>query len=246
MSNQNEDNGARRAPCAGRCYRLTLLLLSALLVTACMGRVKLRPAATAQTLPGEKKAAVAEAAGVRMVVETDQWSGYPVNLNQVATPLRVTVENRSSEPLRLRYNEFTLSGAEGFTAAALPPYRIEGSVTTAVARPAFRPRFIHRGFYYAPYYAPYWRGLRPWGSPWAYDPLYYDRYYTYWQTPLPTGDMLEMAIPEGVIEPQGSIRGFLYFQRLNKDLRTVTFKADLVNAQTGRTFGTITIPFVVK
>jgi hypothetical protein len=69
---------------------------------------------------------------------------------------------------------------QGFQCAALPPYKIEGSVTTT--RPVLAPRFIHRGYYVAPYYTRLYLGLRPWGSPWVYDSLYYDRYYTYWRT----------------------------------------------------------------
>jgi hypothetical protein len=51
-----------------------------LLVAGCGGRAKLRPAPAAQTLSDDKKSAVAEKAGVRMVVETDEWSGNPSNL----------------------------------------------------------------------------------------------------------------------------------------------------------------------
>jgi hypothetical protein len=58
--------------------------------------------------------------------------------------------------------------------------------------------------------------------------------------------MLEMAIPEGVLEPQGRVAGFLYFQRMNDDLKQITLKADLLNARTGATFGTLSIPFGVS
>jgi len=246
VSNKRYDSNAPKHFCRFRisCVSAIFILIPMLLSAGCGGPARLRPAPTVRTVPGDDKSAVAAAEGVRMVVETDKWSGNPGNLEQVVAPLRVTIENRSEQPLRIRYNEFTLTSASGFTYAAIPPYKVEGSVTTPTT--GLDPHFTYSGFYYAPYYRPYFRGLSPWRHPWAYDPLYYHDHYNYWRTPLPTDDMLEMAIPEGVLEPEGRISGFIYFQRLDNDLNQVTFNAGLVNAQTGDLFGSIGIPFTVK
>jgi hypothetical protein len=56
--------------------------------------------------------------------------------------------------------------------------------------------------------------------------------------------MLAKAIPEGVIEANGRLTGFLYFQQVQGD--TVTFTMELVDAKTGESFGHIQIPFVVR
>lgn len=58
--------------------------------------------------------------------------------------------------------------------------------------------------------------------------------------------MLAQGIPEGVLEPKGHISGFLYFDKLPENLERLTFESDLVNAQTGESFGTIRIPLLVK
>jgi hypothetical protein len=64
--------------------------------------------------------------------------------------------------------------------------------------------------------------------------------------PLPTEDMLAKGIPEGVLEPEGRISGFLYFEKLPENLDRITFEADLINARTGVTLGTMRIPFVIE
>jgi hypothetical protein len=86
-----------------------------------------------------------------------------------------------------------------------------------------------------------------WASPYYYDPIYYDQYYTYWQTVnLPTAHMLRVALPDGVIQEGGSVSGFIYFERVSESVPSVRFEYQLTDATTGKTFGTINIPFVVK
>ena len=63
--------------------------------------------------------------------------------------------------------------------------------------------------------------------------------------PLPTGDMVQMALPERVLEPGARAEGFLYFDRVDRKAKRVDFTARLVNATSGDQIGTITIPFVV-
>jgi hypothetical protein len=58
--------------------------------------------------------------------------------------------------------------------------------------------------------------------------------------------MLAKGIPEGVLEPEGRISGFLYFEKLPDNLDRITFEADLINARTGVTLGTVRIPFVIE
>jgi hypothetical protein len=58
--------------------------------------------------------------------------------------------------------------------------------------------------------------------------------------------MLEQALPEGVVESDGSVSGFLYFPAVGKREEQVTFEMKLVDAKTAETFGTARIPFLVK
>jgi hypothetical protein len=60
---------------------------------------------------------------------------------------------------------------------------------------------------------------------------------------LPTSDMLQRALPEGVLAPGGRISGFVYFDHV-LDVVHVTFVAHLIEVG-GDELGMIGIPFVV-
>ena len=108
------------------------------------------------------------------------------------------------------------------------------------------PDFSYDGFYPAPYWSYWYNGLSPWPYAWSPAYGYYNQWYPYMtRVHLPTKSMLRKAIPEGVIKPGGNIAGFLYFQKV-EDVSQVNLKAKLVDARTGKQFGTIVIPFVVK
>jgi len=226
-----------------------LAVLAAALFAGCAAR-QLATAPEAQLVRGNPGPAAAESAGVRLTVESDAWSGEPPTLKQKISPLRVTIENRSSQPLRIRYNEFKLETPSGDQFAAIPPLEIEGSAIEGSAqmhadRPIYVPRFTYSRFSLAPwyfkYYFPYFIEFWPWHT--AFDRAYYDRYYPSWEGELPTRDMRERAIPEGVIEPDGRVSGFLYFRRMPEDIKRVTLRADLMNGVDGNRFGEVHVPF---
>ena len=209
---------------------------------------QLDPAPAAETVGAET--AVERVNGVRMTAETGAWDGLARVTTEV-TPIRVTIENGSSAPIRLRYDEFALVNPQGRRYAALPPYGVEGSVEDPVLVDAYdpvtTPGFAYSGFSVALYYGSVYPTLTPYAGSFGYDPLYYDRYYTaYRDVELPTQEMVREALPEGVIDPGGRVSGFLYFERVPPSAPRVRFRADLANAQSGETFGEITIPFVVE
>jgi hypothetical protein len=78
--------------------------------------------------------------------------------------------------------------------------------------------------------------------PWDYDE--YTPTSNLLEFPRPSEDKLEKGIPEGVVKPGGDISGFLYFSK--HDWGRVTFTMNLVDAKTGKAFGTIGIPFVMR
>jgi hypothetical protein len=126
----------------------------------------------------------------------------------------------------------------------MPPYKITGSANNRVI---VIPHFTYYGgFYIAPYYAPYFTTVPPWDYPWPFDSYYYDRFYPAWQLQLPTRDMRERAIPEGVVDPQGGVSGFLYFPKLARGTVRVTFEARLTDGRSAMQFGTLGIPFNVR
>ena len=109
------------------------------------------------------------------------------------------------------------------------------------------PRFHHHGFYVAPYYRKVYPSVHSYARPFAHDPHYHAHYYSYWRTvDLPTTRMRELALPEGVVEPGGSVSGWMYFERVDPDDRSATFRMDLVDAESAREIGMITIPFAVE
>ncbi len=84
--------------------------------------------------------------------------------------------------------------------------------------------------------------------PFSFDSEYYGFYNDYWRNiELPTQEMLDRALPEGSLEDGGRVEGFVYFEKVDPDqVERVVFRFDLIDAQTGGIFGTLSIPFVVK
>lgn len=67
-------------------------------------------------------------------------------------------------------------------------------------------------------------------SAFDWDPLYYGNYGSSWaRIPLPSQKMINEALPEGVLNHNGELEGFLYFQPVDPDDRQVTFRAALVD-----------------
>jgi hypothetical protein len=56
--------------------------------------------------------------------------------------------------------------------------------------------------------------------------------------------MVQRALPEGVLEAGGRASGFVYFEPLDRDARTLTLAVQIVDAASGAVLGTAQIPFV--
>lgn len=212
-------------------------LITTLAVALVGCATQLRPAPEAVMLPGPGQAAVAEAAGVRIVASADAWRGDPESLERVVTPMLVRVENDGAVAVQVRYEDFALVAADGRRFVAIPPFNVRGVVSTLD-----RDVYPVYGFRVSPFYphlavAP---GVYP------FDPFYYDPYWPYWHrwVTLPTGDMVQKALPEGVLQPGGRATGFLYFEDVAK-ARRVTFEARLPVRDTDNRTVSVTIPFVV-
>jgi hypothetical protein len=188
------------------------------------------------------------AVGVTVTVKADAWSGVPAELTEVI-PLLVTIENNSRLPIRLRYAEFTLAG-NGHRGPALPPFEITGTETEPIGTAGVLDGpypYPLTGFYVAPHFRRFYPRLRAFAGPFAYDPLFYSRYFpAFRRLRLPTGDMVQKALPEGVLEAGGKVTGFLYFEDIDVGAdEMATFTTDLVNASTGQTVGAIRIPLEI-
>lgn len=215
-------------------------------LVACAGnRPDLAPAPGAMPAPpGPGSGAVASDAGVTVEARAGAWRGLPRNLEAESIPLLVEITNDSDHSVRLRYNEVKLVAPDGEMYRAIAPYRVEGAVSQTVDAPAY----AATRFRIAPYLSRYYPIYDPVIGDFVHDPLYYDTYVpARVRVDLPTTDMISMALPEGVLEPNGRITGFLYFEDVEDlDIQQVDFEIDLIDAETGTQFGSISIPFVVQ
>ena len=183
-----------------------------------------------------------EAADVRVTVSAGIWNGKPSTLARSLTPLHITVENGSGRELIVRYDEITVNGP-ALMHEPLPPRELTGrQVIEKSQDPIFVPRFEHSGFHGAPGYLPNFSELRPWDYPWDYDRNYYVRQYPKWPVALPTLDMIEAALPEGVLEPRGRVSGFVYYEKLDPSMTDWTLAFDLIEPWSGLAFGTVRVP----
>lgn len=224
---------------------LTLGLTLGLTATGCPELTELEPAQDA-----DKVGDVAEAnvAGVRVQAD-GRWPGGP-GVRDDVTPLQLTLMNGSKVPIRFRYESFQLRGAKGERFAALPPFRIKGTAQRYEMEHDYgplSPGFEYRGFEVWGPYGSFYPSV-PSDQRYQLDTTYYDSHYPYWQrvsVPLPTQEMLEWALPEGVVKPGGSLTGFLYFEHVPEATEKVELEVSIIDADTGQERGTVRIPFQV-
>ena len=199
----------------------------------------LEPAPEARGVPGLEGAAVEEFAGIEVIAVAESWRGSPPDIDEVVTPMLVTITNSGDRRLQIRYEDFALVTPGRVQYAALPPFQISG-VAYAPVDIAGPPM----GFHVAPYLSPWYPSWTVWNGPFPYRASYYDAYATgFMRVSLPSGDMIQKALPEGVLAPGGRVTGFLYFEQV-ADVHHINLVARLVDATTEENFGTIEIPFI--
>jgi hypothetical protein len=219
--------------------RASLLLL---LLIACVHAPQLVPAPGAPRDPTSPDAAAATVAGVEVSAGGKRWSGEPPDLDSLVTPLYVRVRNGSAVPVRIRYGDFTVTARSGLQTSAIPPFQIQRPGTEVVT---LAPAFTSDRFFLYERYRRFYPGYPLWEGPWDFDPAFYDQSYATWKPSLPTKDMLQQALPEGVLQPGGSAAGFLYFNQL-QDKGPVVFAAEIVAAGTREPLGAARIPMVLQ
>jgi len=253
--------------------RRTLIgpVLALLGMAACATTPVLKPEPGDTLAPGKQNVVQADVAGVRVLAAGNVWKGDPPDLGQLFTPVMVTIENNSGKTVRVSYADFNLNGSSGFKYAAIPPMSAKGQIGRADRTPskipvrlalyepgaggadlsnrvqlaAWEHHFDHDRFMIAPHFRSYYPGWEAWPGIYPYDPLYYNSLYAYWPEKLPTQDMLSKALPEGAVQNDGKVSGFVYFQGVGQRESSVTFTMSLVDATNGQSFGQVAIPFAV-
>ncbi|UZK66295.1 hypothetical protein [Sphingomonas sp. M1-B02] len=225
----------------------TVLLVTAPAAVLASCTATLEPAADA--LPAAGGGATASAGGVQIVTMTPDFPGV-VDIENAVTPVKVDITNHGSSTVLIRYSDFKLVGADGTVYPALPLRKIDATATAPV--PGYdrisSPLFLHRGFRVAPYYGGIYPGIAPFGGPFRYG---YGRYG--WDdydaafsgittVKLPTPTMSRNVLPEGVLDPGGSLQGWLYFKHVGNQKGDISFDASLVSV-TGANLGSLTIPY---
>jgi hypothetical protein len=212
------------------------------LFAGCARHEGLGPANDAIVPLDHSNQAYAEEQGIQIFVDGDAWRGAPRDLERQMEVVLVRVENHGGVPIRLMYQDFKLESANQVL-APLPPLALEAPASDDAPQiVSSRTGFAARGYYLLPAYRPYYPGAEIWGSSRSFDPTFYRRMHALWKAPLPSPEMIQMALPEGVLIPGGSARGFLYFPQLSVAARgTIVFWASLPGATDDASFVNIKI-----
>lgn len=223
-----------------------IIASSALFLAACSRTTaNLTPAPGVAVVAGPGAGASTTVDNVQIIARAQAWKWNPTDLSTKVTPLLIELQNNGNREVLIRYNQISLTDADGHRFSVMPPYDINTKLTQAYT--IENPFYGFRGYAVAPYLARWYPRMLRYEGPFAYDPAYYSPYLTrYAQVQLPTADMIQRALPEGVLSPQGRAEGFVYFEALHRDARTLTLAMNLVDAETGAVLGTAEIPFAVR
>jgi hypothetical protein len=224
----------------------TGVLGAVLALGACAHDEGLVPAPQARRPPGAPRIAYDEQRGVEVLADGDAWRGDPRDLEDVMTPISVTIRNHRERPIRISYQEFALQTPSGARLNPLPPFsmRAPGPARTAVVS---SPLFAFDRFYVAPYYRSFYPTMQSWWRTYPYDAGFHHHAYVQWRVQLPTEDMLRAALPEGVIAPGGSVSGFLYFPDVARRAQGVfTLRAEFPEEDSTQSLASVRIPLVTK
>ena len=163
-------------------------------------------APNATPVGGPGRGAVTTAAGIRVAAHAGAWQWGPSDLDTKVTPILLELQNNGQMPVLVRYNHITLPDSLGHRFAAMPPYDTNGSLSEAYT--IQNPIYGFDRFAVAPYLSRWYPRFTRYDGAFAYDPTYYTPYVTRYHTvQLPTVDMVQRALPEGVFWLAAARRG---------------------------------------
>jgi hypothetical protein len=214
-------------------YRLAAAA-AVLLLTGCTTA----PVAPAPAAGAPGRAAPAVAGGVEVVAGAEAWRGWPSDLARFVTPIHVSLVNRGAAPVRVSHDDFALIVAGGRRRAVVLPYEVRGVVYQPPPPPLPSAGFSLEAVEPA--------GTHDWVLRGPAVPAEADPARVGEQFALPSPDVLDRALREGVVEPGGTASGFVYFDRLGaRAAGPVELSARLVDARTGQLLGRLLIPIAL-
>ena len=167
--------------------------------------------------------------GITVEVNSSPWTGSPSNLNRYITPFYMEIENNTDKALSLSYDDIVLVDANRTQFNPLKPDLVADIITTtsqgSYAYGPGYPRvsiglgfgyFGGRSYYRRPFYGPFYAPFYAYA---AYPLGYYPPYYYY---PPQVGDVYTKALIPGKLNPKSKLRGYVYFQKLPKEVKQVS------------------------
>jgi hypothetical protein len=204
-------------------------------VTGCWG------GAGVETSPGGVDTrGITTVAGVQIEARFDDWDGKPKHLDRTLTPVLVRIDNNGDRPMMVRFAKLALTdGSRRYT--VVPPFDVTRPITMEYT--VARPYFPNWDFAVAPYLLRFYPGATPAAGKFEFDPAPYAAQARFQNSKLPTADMVQRALPEGIVAPHGHVGGFVYFELAPVDRARLKFVAELVDPES-QEVATATIPFV--
>src|SRR5438067_1902686 len=113
---------------------------------------------------------------VSVRAEPNAWPGHDGVATRVM-PVRVTIQNNSGRPVRIRYSDFSFVDSKGRRYSVLPPFEVQTGGDRPMLAGGYqsigKPAFEQSGFLVFPLYAPIYPGLPVYDDSYFLDPLYY-------------------------------------------------------------------------
>ncbi|QWK20669.1 MAG: hypothetical protein KNN13_04960 [Hydrogenobacter thermophilus] len=188
-----------------------------ILFAGCAPAPKLLPLEDGLKVNRENFMSVYEGEEVKILVKAQAWKYSPSDLPYYVTPLYMEVKNLSQKNISIDRHGIYLLDDRGNQYNALSPGEVSSMLSYSVG--------FSLGMAY--YSSPYWFGWYP--------------YYPYYPPTYP--DILNYAFVYGTVEPKAILKGFLYFQKLPKEIKNVTLKITYrVNGETK----SVSFPFQVE
>ncbi|HVU52208.1 MAG TPA: hypothetical protein VHL80_16030 [Polyangia bacterium] len=199
------------------------------------------PAAGARLVPDTTDVAYEVSDGVRVFASLDDPRGFARELPADVTPIKIRVVNHGARPVSILYDHFYLRGRRGHHYRAIPVVPLEHAKLAGTVAP-LRPYFASSKFQVAARYHDVYSQLDPWPAPLLRDEGVYEQAYLSWSDHPPSREVMRMALPEGVLGPEGEITGYVYFERPARSDADLSLDAALVSARNVSEVSSVQIP----